>query len=144
MSLVPDRRTCWISFHDRVVVSYELTFDVIDSTDVADDTAPESSADVALEEFSCGSNACPPSRSVVDLAGRLSEAVINNTIEPEITIDVDGALAFDLRLRSGLLMFAELQTDGSLCVTILDDRGEETSVVDHLPSATEPQFMDRL
>jgi hypothetical protein len=41
-------------------------------------------------------------------------------------------------------MFAELQTDGSLCVTILDDRGEETSVVDHLPSATEPQFMDRL
>ena len=84
------------------------------------------------------------SRPVVSLAGRLSEAVINNTIEPEITVDVDGALAFDLRLRNGLLMFAELQADGSLSVTILDDRGEETSVVDHLPTATEPQSMDRL
>ena len=101
-------------------------------------------ADVALAEFSRESNASPPSRPVVSLAGRLSEAVINNTIEPEITVDVDGALAFDLRLRNGLLMFAELQADGSLSVTILDDRGEETSVVDHLPTATEPQSMDRL
>ena len=106
--------------------------------------ASGSATDVALGEFSCGSSAHPPSQHVLSVARRLSEAVIASTIEPEITVDVDGALAFDLRLPSGLLMFAELQVDGSLSLTVLDDSGKDTSVVQHVPSATEPQFLDLL
>ena len=97
-----------------------------------------------LYEFSCGSNGRPPSRDVGGLARRLSTKAVSSTNEPEITVDVDGALSFDLRLDSGLLMFAELQVDGSLSLTTLDDSRQETSVVDHLPSATESQFVDRL
>ena len=103
-----------------------------------------SATDVALGEFSCGSSAHPPSQHILSVACRLSEAVIASTIEPEITVDVDGALAFDLRLKSGLLMFAELQVDGSLSLTVLDDSGKDTSVVQHVPTATGPQFLELL
>ena len=106
--------------------------------------ASGSAIDVALGEFSCGPSAHPPSQYVLSVARRLSEAVIASTIEPEITVDVDGALAFDLRLPSGLLMFAELQVDGSLSLTVLDDSGKDASVVQHVPSATESQFLDLL
>ena len=49
-----------------------------------------------------------------ELALRLSAAAVEKTNEPEITVDVDGALSFDLRLNSGLLMFAELTVGGML------------------------------
>ena len=41
-------------------------------------------------------------------------------------------------------MFAELQVDGSLSLTVLDDSGKDTSVVQHVPTATEPQFLELL
>ena len=66
------------------------------------------------------------------------------THQPEITIDVDGALSFDLRLTSGLLMFAELAIDGKLDITILNDTGPESFVVTHLSGATEAQFIEQL
>lgn len=57
---------------------------------------------------------------------------------------MDGALSFDLRLTSGLLMFAELTIDGDLDITILDDRGQDTFVVRRLSPATESQFFQQL
>ena len=143
--LVPGKDTCRLSFQDHVLVDYRLTLHFVDDAEAAREEKPSRSMeDVALDEFSCGSIADPPTQHVISLALRLCAAAISSTIEPEITVDVDGALAFDLRLKSGLLMFAELQADGSLSLTVFDDSGERASVVDHLPSATGPQFLDRL
>ena len=85
-----------------------------------------------------------PDNHSVDLADRLVQEAREQTDEPEITIDVDGARSFDLRLASGLLMFAELAKDGTLDITILDDSGPETLVVKNLPAATESQFVEQL
>ena len=86
----------------------------------------------------------PPSPGVVRLARRLSIAALSKTHEPEITVDVDGAVSFDLRLANGMLMFAELKADGTLNLSVLDDRGQDARVVRHLPSATESEFVDQL
>ena len=78
------------------------------------------------------------------MASVLVTAAEQRTYQPEITIDVDGALSFDLRLTSGLLMFAELTIEGNLDITILNDRGQTTFVVRHLSPATESQFFQQL
>ena len=144
-SLVAAQRTCRLSFQDHLVVSYTVVFRYVDETDYShEERTSQATIDVALGEFACGSSAHPPDQHVLSVARRLSEAVIASTIEPEITVDVDGALAFDLRLKSGLLMFAELQADGSLSITVFDDSGQDASVANHLPSATERQFLDLL
>ena len=94
--------------------------------------------DDTLAEF-CGTNP-----DVASLAVRLIQAAKSRTIEPEVTVDVDGTLAFDLRLESGDLMFGELQADGTLSVTVLDDRSENVVVKEHLPAANEDQFLEVL
>lgn len=78
------------------------------------------------------------------MASVLVQEAQERTRDPEITIDVDGALSFDLRLTSGLLMFAELTIEGALDITILDDRGRETLVVSHRSSASKSQFVEQL
>ena len=95
-------------------------------------------------EFSLGLDGNRPDDHIVDLADRLVLEARQQTDEPEITIDVDGALSFDLRLTSGLLMFAELAIGGTLTITILNDSGRETRVVRHLLAATESEFVDQL
>ena len=95
--------------------------------------------DDALAEFARGT-----SPQVVSFASRLVESVRDRTSAPEVTVDVDGALAFDLRLRSGDLMFGELQADGGLSVTVLDDRSEDVSVKKYFSPATEAQFVESL
>ena len=64
--------------------------------------------DSAILTFSRGIEGVRPDPSTVDIATRVSAAAHEKTIEPEITVDVDGALSFDLRLASGLLVLAEL------------------------------------
>ena len=93
--------------------------------------------DTTVREFALGLDGERPDNHVVDLADRLVQRARAQTEEPEITIDVDGALSFDLRLKSGLLMFAELAIGGTLDVTIINDGGPEARVVKHLPEATE-------
>ena len=96
--------------------------------------------DEALAQFADGANPV-----VGRLARKLVEAVRDRTSEPEVTVDdVDGALAFDLRLRSGDLMFGELQADGSLSVTVFDDRSEPASVKKHLSLTNESRFLEFL
>ena len=85
--------------------------------------------DPRVREFSSGMDGRTPGFDVVDLAGALVREAEQRTHQPEITIDVDGALSFDLRLTSGLLMFAELAIGGKLDITILNDTGQESFVV---------------
>lgn len=100
--------------------------------------------DPTVREFSSGSDGERPDSNVVDLADRLVQKARAQTEEPEITIDVDGALSFDLRLKSGLLMFAELAIGGGLDITVLNDSGPGARIVRHLTAATEPAFVDQL
>ena len=60
-------------------------------------------------------------------------------MEPEITVDVDGALSFDLRLTSGLLILAELDLFGELDASVYDDR--EGILVRRLPQTTESELI---
>ena len=107
-------------------------------------TAEVTPIDPKVRAFSLGLDGKRPLGDVVDLAYRLVQVVEEKTDQPEITVDVDGALAFDLRLASGFLMFAELGVDGILDLTVLDDSGRETLVVRHLSAATESQFIKQL
>ena len=96
-----------------------------------------------VREFSLGLDGERPDRDVVEMAHRLVQGAREKTDEPEISVDVDGALSFDLRLASGLLMFAELEVNGILDFTVLNDSGPEAHVTTHSSSATEAEFVDQ-
>ena len=97
-----------------------------------------------IDEFARGSLGQLPSREVVDVARRLVAEATRKTEQPEITVDVDGALSFDLRLNNGRLMFAELAPDGTLSLSVFDDSRDEIRLLSHVPSASELQFSDHL
>ena len=60
---------------------------------------------------------------VVGKANYIAMAALNKTVEPEITVDVDGALSFDLRLTDGRLVLAELEPSGALDASVYDQQG---------------------
>ena len=93
----------------------------------------------AVVEFGNGVAGVSPGESVVAMAGRIVQAAAARTVQPEITVDVDGALSFDLRLADGLLLLAELSPDGSLDAGVYDDKAGER--VKRLPRATEEQLV---
>ena len=97
-----------------------------------------------VEEFAAGVEGVVPSPEVVAMAGRLARAAIANTVEPELAVDVDGALSFDLRLNNGLLLLAELDLAGYFDASVYDDRNGKAVRVQRLPRATEAQFLDLL
>ena len=110
---------------------------------VSKPAAPEAKSHSAIvREFAAGVDGVRPGRSVVDKADRLVQAARQGTIEPEIAVDVDGALSFDLRLNNGLLLLAELSIAGNLDASVYDDAAGER--VQRLPRATEAQFMELL
>ena len=76
----------------------------------------------AVQEFAKGVGDVRPEQAVVEMAQRITLAAIEKTIEPEISVDVDGALSFDLRLANGLLLMAELEVQGGLDASIYDDK----------------------
>ena len=71
--------------------------------------------------FSEGLESDRPARSVIDMAAQITTEAEAKTVQPEITVDVDGALSFDLRLSDGRLVLAELSMDGVLDASIYDD-----------------------
>ena len=103
-----------------------------------------SALDITLDEFAQGLERHVPRHETVELARRLVGAVVRMADEPEITVEVDGALAFDLRMSSGELMFAELSIDGVIDLSVLDDSRQQTRLVRHIPSACESEFIGRL
>ena len=92
----------------------------------------------AVTEFAAGLDGALPQGNVVEMAGRIVQAALERTMDPEITVDVDGALSFDLRLVNGWLLLAELSLDGTLDASVYDDQAGER--VKRLPRATEAEL----
>lgn len=88
--------------------------------------------------FAQGVGDALPTDQVMETATCIAEAVLEKTVEPEISVDDDGALSFDLRLSNGFRMFAELPIDGSLDVGVYDDRdpNQRASEVEYITNAT--------
>ena len=88
--------------------------------------------------FARGAGDMMPTAEVIETATRITEAALENTVEPEVSVDGDGALSFDLRLSNGFRMLAELPIDGSLDVGVYDDRdpNQRAREVEYLNDAT--------
>ena len=115
-----------------------IAFDTWPDVDVLFDTERVKS-DPAIQSFRKGLNGVYPDPRVTDMAIRITAAALAKTVEPEITVDVDGALSFDLRLASGLLILAELDLFGELDASVYDDR--EGILVRRLPQTTESELI---
>ena len=93
----------------------------------------------AVREFAAaGVDGACPSAAVVATAARIIAAALERTVDPEFSVDDDGALSIDLRLSNGLRMLAELPVDGTLDVGTYDDRNADRRAreVAYLPNAT--------
>ncbi len=93
----------------------------------------------AVQEFAGGIGDARPEPTVVETAQRITLAAIEKTIEPEISVDVDGALSFDLRLANGLLLMAELAVNGELDAGIIDDK--QGAIVERLRDTTSEELI---
>ena len=102
-------------------------------------TQPKPVSLPCIQKFAKGLEGVQPASDVVDVASRIATAAFDKTVEPEITVDTDGALSFDLRLSNGLLILAELCVDGSLDASVFDD--ERGILVKHIPQATETELI---
>ena len=103
-----------------------------EETIAADRNFPELSDVVA--EFTMGLRGdVKPSSDVVAMAYRITKAA-TSTESPEVTLDVDGALAFDLRLHSGNRLLAELAPSGWLDGGVYSHDGERVRRVVELQS----------
>ena len=76
----------------------------------------------AVAEFAAGVPGYPrPEPRVVTMGAELVQtaaARLGAVRPPEFSVDVDGALAFDLRLNDGRLVFAELSVGGVLAFSV--------------------------
>ena len=75
---------------------------------------------------------------VCAVATHIAKVSLDKTVEPEITVDVDGALSFDLRLTDGRLVLAELEPGGTLDASVYDQQG---SLVTRLRQVTEADLV---
>ena len=87
----------------------------------------------ALDEFAAGLDGKRPEPWVVEMAARIANAALAKTREPEISVDVDGALSFDLRLANEYLLLAELEIDGSIDASVYD---LQDRLVQRMPKTT--------
>ena len=92
----------------------------------------------AVTEYARGKEGECPDQAYVDLADRIVVKAISNSTNPDIHVDFEGALSFDLRLPNGQLLLAELFIDGTLDVSVYDDDLDKWVV--SWPHATESQF----
>lgn len=75
---------------------------------------PYSSRSEKLMEFAIGVDGNRPTLEIIQIGEVIVKAVMENVPDPEIDVDIDGALSFDLRLPDGKLVLAELSVDGRL------------------------------
>ena len=95
----------------------------------------------ALDEFAAGLDGKRPEPRVVEMAARIANAALAKTREAEISVDVDGALSFDLELPGGGLLLAELGIDGSIDAGVYGPRMEPVKL---MPDATEADVISWL
>ena len=95
-----------------------------------------------VREFAEGVGGICPERSVVAMAVRLVQAAIAHTDKPEITVDDDDGMEFDLRLGNGWLLMANLFPDGKIDVSVYDDsQGIPVKRVERMPQASEAELV---
>lgn len=77
-----------------------------------------------VQEFAAGvDGVAAPAPAVVQRAERAVQAALDHTANTHITVDEDdGSLDFHLRLADGLLVMANLFTDGAVDASVYDDR----------------------
>ncbi|MYE41972.1 MAG: hypothetical protein F4X27_17365 [Chloroflexi bacterium] len=95
----------------------------------------------ALDEFAAGIDGNHPDPWVVEMATRIAKAALTKTREPEISVDMDGGLSFDLELPSGRLLLAELGIDGSIDAGVYDPPLEPVKL---MPDSTEADVISWL
>lgn len=95
-----------------------------------------------IAEFAAGVEGYPPPAAwVVEMGAELVRAAEAHTVEPEISVDLDGELSFDLRLRNGFLVIAELSISGAINARVYD-AGDV--LVQRLPEAAPSDLITRL
>ena len=100
----------------------QLTFCPVENgTDAPVASSLPEEIETALAGFAAGIEAARPGRGIVAAAREISLAAVRYTHDPEITVDVDGELSFDLRLSDGRLLLAELGINGRAHIGIHDD-----------------------
>ena len=97
------------------------------------DAAATGIAQDTLDAFAGGIEGRLVGLEAVELAANIANAALSYTVQPEITLDVDGALSFDLRTSAGHLILAELSLEGALDASIYD---QQDKLVRRMPSAT--------
>ena len=97
----------------------------------------------AVLEFERGVDGVnPPNPSTVAMADRLIQEAIKRTTIYEFSVDHEGVLVFDLRLMSGLLMYAELEPDDRLFYGVYDD--DDGKAVEGVSRVNEKKMVERL
>ena len=91
-----------------------------------------------IAEFSEGVDGLCPTPMAIRLARALSKVALQHVQHPEISLDIDGELSFDLRLNDGRLVFAELGLDGQLDVGVY---GSDNRMLAHNAKATYRYFL---
>ena len=91
-----------------------------------------------LAEFSAGIDGACPTPEAVRIARLIVAAAVQHVLHPEVSVDIDGELSFDLRLNDGRLVLAELGLDGQLDVGVY---GPDNQMLDHNAEATCQYFL---
>ena len=96
--------------------------------------------DQTVNEFAQGLDGEHPSEAVVNTAERIVKAARERVSRPDISVDVDGALSFDMRVANGWLLMAELDVDGNIDASVYDDKAGKR--VRRLRRGTEQDLID--
>ena len=99
---------------------------------------PEAELHPSVRQFAAGVDGAHPSDDKINTAVRIIAAALERTVDPEFSVDDDGALSIDLRLSNGLRLLAELPVDGTLDVGTYDDRNADRRAreIAYFPNAT--------
>ena len=94
--------------------------------------------------FSQGLVGKQPSLDAVRKAARIVRAALKFTLRPEFNVDEeDGDIEFDLRLKDGTLVMANLFPDGTIDASVYDDsQGIPVKRIKRWPSATADELVD--
>ena len=96
-------------------------------------------SDDPIRVFADGVGDTKPRMAAVILAQRLVEVVKENVEHPDICLDDDGELSFDLRLRNGRLLMAELSVHGNIVGSLYDENDQFLEEV-----STEEKFIEQI
>ena len=104
----------------------------------ASEPAGSEMAQEAIIAFAKGLDGQQPQPGAIEIARCIASAALSMTIEPEVSVDVDGALSFDLRTKDGRLVLAELGPDGGLDASVYD---RQDKFLKRMPAATADELI---